>query len=173
MKLFKRILCVALCIIMMQSFTVGAFATEVTADEENPDADAFFAFGTGTERMESNGDFTFSFNSELTSSRFTAKEDKITVTITVWLRDIDDTPTWTDPWFPLKDANKTMSVTLYKAGEGEVDSYTVSANDKKNTLTFTGIEVGAKYYMVFESVTTLGARMRFDGKGNVSNVTVG
>lgn len=169
----KRILCLVLCLIMMQSLAVNAFATEVDSSEENPDADAFFAFDAGMERMDSNGDFTFSFNSELSSDRFTAKEDEITVTITVWLRDIDDTPTWTDPWFPLKDANKTMSVTLYKVGEGEVGSYTVSANDKKNTLTFTEIEVGAKYYMIFESVTTLGARMRFDGKGNVSDVTVG
>lgn len=150
---------------------MNAFAAEVDTSEENPDA--FFAFGASVERMDSNGDFTFSFNSELTSSKFTAKEDVITVTITVWLRDIDDTPTWTDPWFPLKDVTKEMSVTLYEVGGGKVGSYTVCANDKKNTLTFSDVEVGAKYYMIFESVTTLGARIRFDGKGNVSDVTVG
>lgn len=169
----KRFWCFVLCLIMMQNVVINAFAAEADTANENPDADAFFAFGSSTERMDSNGDFTFSFNSELSSSPFTAKENTITVTITVWLRDIDDTPTWTDPWFPLKDANKQMSVTLYKAGTGEVGSYTVCANDKKNTLTFSSIEVGSKYYMVFESITPLGARMRFDGKGNVSDVTVG
>ena len=51
-------------------------------------------------------------------------------------------------------------------------SFTVSANDTKTSHTFSNLTVGAEYDLEFESETTLGARIRFDGKGKVSNVTV-
>ena len=54
----------------------------------------------------------------------------------------------------------------------DIGSFTVSANDTKTSHTFSNLTVGAEYYLEFESETTLGARIRFDGKGKVSNVTV-
>ena len=84
--------------------------------------------------------------------------------VTAWLRDIDKTPTWTDPRNPTTDARKTFSVTLCAMEGDDIGSFTVSANDTKTSHTFSNLE--------FESETTLGARIRFDGKGKVSNVTV-
>lgn len=172
MNIFKKVLCVVLCIIMMQSFAISGFAAEASVPAEDPDADSFFAFDSGVARMDSDGSFTFSFNSYLSSARFKANDSEIKVDVTAWLRDIDKTPTWTDPWFPTTDASKTFSVTLYSTDGDNMGSFTVSANDKKTTHTFSNVTVGAKYYLYFESKTTLGARIRFDGKGKVSNVTV-
>lgn len=172
MNILKNVLCVVLCIIMMQSFAIIGFAAETNAPAEDPDADSFFAFDSGVARMDSDGSFTFSFNSYLSSAYFKARENEITVDVTAWLRDIDETPTWTDPWFPPKDASKTFSVTLCSADGDDMGSFTVSANDKKTTHTFSNVTVGAKYYLYFESISTLGDRIRFDGKGKVSNVTV-
>mgnify|MGYP000017957478 FL=1 len=172
MNIFKKVLCVVLCIIMMQSFAISGFAAEASVPAEDPDADSFFAFDSGVARMDSDGSFTFSFNSSLTSAHFKAKKAKITVDVTAWLRDIDKTPTWTDPRNPTTDARKTFSVTLCAMEGDDIGSFTVSANDTKTSHTFSNLTVGAEYYLEFESETTLGARIRFDGKGKVSNVTV-
>lgn len=176
--MFKRVICFALSIVMMCGMALTTFAAETDAVEENPDADAFFAFVTGPERMDDDGDFTFSFNSILTSeSRFTPNNQNLDVWVQVWLRDIDETPTWTDPWFPPKDETKTISISLYKVGEvGEaatlVGSFSACANDKKTTHTFSNLDTTSEYFLEFEKETSLGARMRYDGKGNVSDVTV-
>ena len=78
--MFKRVICFALSIVMMCGMALTTFAAETDAVEENPDADAFFAFVTGPERMDDDGDFTFSFNSILTSeSRFTPNNQNLDV----------------------------------------------------------------------------------------------
>lgn len=174
MSTLKRIICATLCIIMMLSLALDAFAVEVSDAEENLDADAFFAFDAGKERMESDGSFKFSFHSDLMSDHFKPTKTEITVSISAWLRDIDKTPTWTDPWFPTTDSSKQMSISLYKCdGTGEaIGSFTICANDKTTTYTFSGLTIGEEYYLEFVSLSTLGTRIRFDGKGTVSNVTV-
>lgn len=176
--MFKKFICILLCVALMQGLALTTFATETNAAEENPDADAFFAFETGPERMDDDGDFTFSFHSILTAkSRFKPKNTDLDVWVQVWLRNIDDTPSWTDPWFPPKDENKTLSISLYKVGAaGEaatlVGSFSACANDKKTSHTFSNLDTTAEYFLEFESTSTLGTRMKFDGKGNVSDVTV-
>lgn len=174
MSTLKRIICVALCIIMMQSLALNAFAVEVNYAEESPDEDAFFAFDTGKERMDSDGSFKFSFHSDLMSDHFKPKGTEIKVSISAWLRNIDNTPNWTDPLFPPTDSSKQMSVSLYKCnGTGNaIDSFTICANDTTTTHTFSGLTTGEEYYLEFVSLSTLGTRIRFDGKGKVSNVTV-
>ena len=175
--MFKRVICFALSIVMMCGMALTTFAAETDAVEENPDADAFFAFETGPERMDDDGNFTFTFNSILTpSSRFKSNDKNLDVWVQVWLRDIDDTPTWTDPWFPPKDENKSISISLYKVKPGEsatlVGSFSACANDKKTTHTFSNLDTTSEYFLEFEKISTLGSRMRYDGKGNVSDVTV-
>lgn len=120
----------------------------------------------------------FSFNLPEGYSVVNIPNDKnLDVWVQVWLRDIDETPTWTDPWFPPKDETKTISISLYKVGEvGEaatlVGSFSACANDKKTTHTFSNLDTTSEYFLEFEKETSLGARMRYDGKGNVSDVTV-
>ena len=143
-----------------------------------PDDNAFFEFVTGPERMDSNGDFRFSFHSYLiSSSRFKPQNQSIEVWVAVWLRDIDKTPQWSDPWFPPTNESKSISVSLYEAGgRGSpatlIDSFEASANDEKITHTFTGLDVTKEYYLTFDSLSSLAERVNFDGKGNVSDVTV-
>lgn len=50
MNIFKKVLCVVLCIIMMQSFAISGFAAEASVPAEDPDADSFFAFDSGVAR---------------------------------------------------------------------------------------------------------------------------
>lgn len=76
MNILKKVLCVVLCIIMVQSFAISGFAAEASVPAEDPDADSFFAFDSGVARMDSDGSFTFSFNSSLTSAHFKAKKAK-------------------------------------------------------------------------------------------------
>ncbi len=166
----------------MCSINAGINLTTHAAENDvlaaDPDAYAFFEFVTGPERMESNGDFRFSFHSYLTPlSRFKPNNQSIEVWVAVWLRDINETPQWSDPWFPPKDASKSISVSLYEAGGGGrpatfIDSFSANADDKKTTHTFTGLDVTKEYYLTFEGLSTLGTHMNFDGKGNVSDVTV-
>lgn len=178
MNMFKKIICIILCIAMVQSLVLTATAAEANSAQNNLDSNSFFLFVSGPGRMEDNGDFRFSFHSSLTScSRFKPKESSIDVSVTVWLRDIDDTPDWTDPWFPPTDSTKTITVSLYEAGVNGgystlVGSFTASANDKKTTHTFSGVDTSREHYLAFASNSTLGDRIYFDGKGNVSNVTV-
>ena len=73
MNILKKVLCVVLCIIMVQSFAISGFAAEASVPAEDPDADSFFAFDSGVARMDSDGSFTFSFNSSLTSAHFKYK----------------------------------------------------------------------------------------------------
>ena len=178
MSMFKRIICVLLCAALMHGLVISTFATQANAAEGNPDADAFFTFVPGPEKMNADGDFTFSFHSGFTAkSRFKPNNTSIDIWVAVWLRDIDKSPTWTDPLWPETDKSKTMSVSLYKVGkEGEADtfigSYSACANNKKTKYTFSNLDVNEEYYLEFESISTLGERIRFDGKGNVSSVTV-
>lgn len=44
MNILKKVLCVVLCIIMVQSFAISGFAAEASVPAEDPDADSFFAF---------------------------------------------------------------------------------------------------------------------------------
>ena len=45
------------------------------------------------------------------------------VDVTAWLRDIDKTPTWTDPRNPTTDARKTFSVTLCAMEGDDIGSF--------------------------------------------------
>lgn len=51
MNILKKVLCVVLCIIMVQSFAISGFAAEASVPAEDPDADSFFAFDSGVARM--------------------------------------------------------------------------------------------------------------------------
>lgn len=176
--MFKKIISILLCVALLQGLALTAFAAEARTTREGPDANSFFAFQPGPQRMESDGSFTFSFHSSLyAQSRFKPKGTEIDIWVSTWLRDIDKTPEWTDPWFPPKDETKTFTVSLYKQGKAGVaatfvDSFSACANDKKKTYTFSNLEAGEIYYLVFESTSTLGTRIRFDGKGKVSDVIV-
>ncbi|MFR2042933.1 MAG: hypothetical protein ACLS4A_08510 [Oscillospiraceae bacterium] len=41
MNILKKVLCVVLCIIMVQSFAISGFAAEASVPAEDPDADSF------------------------------------------------------------------------------------------------------------------------------------
>lgn len=164
MKYLIKILSVTLCLVIFFTIPLNAFAASSNA----PNAEEYIRFIPNRERIATNGDFEFSINSDLTSGKFTANSNSITIKSTAKIRDINDGSVRTN-------SSVSYTVTLYKYVAGSpsvaVGSYYGSANGRRASGTFT-VSANSTYYFEISVDTSLNAQKRLHGTGTVSPVTV-
>lgn len=161
----KKITGFLLCVVMIMSITVSAFAGEITfvsptdlsqCLSENVDGVATPAAPTKESRINSNGSFTFDFSSYYMDSYDDLKPTSSSVTITA-----KATAT----------GSKTYYILLYDVSTGSGTKVSYTADGTNYSYTFS-VDT-SKTYRIQLSQGILGAgKDNFSGSGTISNVKV-
>lgn len=175
MKKFTRIICAVLRMVMAMSLPMVAFADPYTTADKAMNSngasvadhqdDQYIRFVSGDERIESNGDFTFYLNSNLTSGKFIADSNEVTINAycEFYNRNTGSSSTST---------SKNFIINLYKVGGSKVSGkFDEPVDGDTHSYTFT-VEEGATYYFEITSKTKLNSVIYLKGAGNISPVTV-
>lgn len=120
----------------------------------------------GNTRIDSNGDFTFYIHSNLTSGKFTAKDDNLTIKASAYIYNNNTGGTRTSTKVKFE-----ISLYEYNKNEGSslVDSFTGAA-DKKNHSESFSVTAGHVYYMEIVVQGSIGGSEYLKGSGNISNI---
>ncbi len=173
----KRIVSLALALMMCFSLSVTAFATEeettapVEPIEIEVDEDGYFEFIVPAERINANGSFTAEFKRYLLSDHFIANNTYLSVNLESWLTQEGGI----DPDNPPEDteyADGSFDLTLYGHGNGYSDSRTCDLYSTRRVI-FYDLEVGDEYFFEFSTNQLLmGTDYYVYVKGSISNITV-
>lgn len=174
MKKFTRIICTVLCMVMVMSLPMVTFADPYTVDKamncnggsiSNRQDNQYIRFASGDERIESNGNFTFYINSNLTSGKFIADSNEVTITASCQFYN-RNTGRYSTSIF------KKFAINLYKVGGSKVPGKLEACVDgEPHSSPFT-VEEGATYYFEITSQSKLDPVIYLDGEGDISPVTV-
>ena len=156
MKQMKKIISVALCMVLLLCLPLGASAAKFD------DTDEYIRFVSGSERLTEKGHFEFNIRQWVKTDVFTA--DSTTLRIDTFAQIKDGTATHTD-------ASVKFTMTLYKAANDEVaGSYTGKADGIYGGKSFTVVK-GAKYYIKISVESgSLYDSERLNGYGNVTPI---
>ena len=164
----KRMLSVVLVLAMLFTTNLTAFASEkveyddvavasdMNLDENTDDSSEYFRFANPNSRIDSNGNFTFSFKREMDSSYFKPKNSSITV----YAKATSST------------SNKNYYIALYKYNSPGDDimikriKYTANGNNQ--SYTFTGLSTSSDYCLRFTKPLTSSATIT--GSGRIASI---
>jgi hypothetical protein len=164
--LFKQLTAFAIALIMT---LVGFNTVAVSTDPSAKDPAEFFSFISDS-KMDSNGDFSFSFRFSLTSDKFKPVNTTIHISTRAHLKAYDGTGTIS------YSTSRTMTVSLYKDGlfGSYIGGYTTAADGVTRGETFYNLKTNKKYYIVLQSndPSLETTSLRFEGTGNATLVNV-
>lgn len=125
-------------------------------DENTDDSSEYFRFANPNSRIDSNGNFTFSFKWEMDSSYFKPKNSSITV----YAKATSST------------SNEKYYITLYKynssGDDTKVKRIKYTANGTNQSYTFTGLNTSSSYYLRFTKPLTSSAKIT--GSGRIASI---
>lgn len=156
--MLKKIISILLVTtIIFCAFSMPSFAKPVNDTYEN---DEYFEFAqpSQNERIDSNGNYTYRFHTEVRSDSFKPTRTSITIT--------SITSTTSNSWF---------RITLYEyvsSGDDKEIGYISCKDDGlEDSKTFTGLKTNATYYLVIRKTNWLNSNVVV-GNGHITNITV-
>lgn len=164
----KRMLSMVLVLAMLFSTNLTAFASEkaeyddvavacdVNLDENTDDSEEYFRFVNPNSRIDSNGNFTFSFKWTMDSSYFKPASSSITV----YAKATSST------------SNETYYITLYKYNSSgddvKVKKVKYTANGTNQSYKFTGLSTSSSYRLKFTK--PLSNNTTITGSGRIASI---
>ena len=173
----KKILSMVLVIVMATSVGASAFASEssedvyqvngiqVSAEQLDNLSEGVLSITPSSERINSNGSFTFNFGSALISSRFKVNSTSTTISINASIQN----PVGSD--VTSSYPNHQYQIILYKDGvfDTKVDQDFFYADGCTYTFTAIGLDTNATYYFKIINNDYLPAGTTLVGYGSVSS----
>lgn len=164
----KRMLSVVLVLAMLFTTNLTAFASEkveyddvavasdVNLDENTDDSSEYFRFANPNSRIDSNGNFTFSFKWKLESSYFKPANSSITV----YAKATSST------------SNEKYYISLYKYNSSGDDTLVkkikYTANGTNQSYKFTGLSTSKSYRLIFSKPFT--SNSTITGSGRIASI---
>lgn len=164
----KKLLSIMLVFTMLLATNLTAFAAEeetyddvasecdIELEENTDDSEEYFKFGNPKLRLDSNGNFTFSFKREMSSGYFKPASSSITV--------YAQATSSTD--------NESYYIGLYKYNSSGDDTFIkrikYTANGNNQSYTFTGLSTSSSYYLYFTKPLTSSATIT--GSGRIASI---
>lgn len=171
MKKFLKLLLLTFTVVSLVScLTAATYAHEI--DHKCDDYFAFTPFGSGNERMDSNGNFELYFHYRLQSDTFIAEDTTVTLKTYIHLFKLGAE----DGIYDIYDIPKEYSVTVYKVGliSTPVGSYVGYSDGEEGRIILSNMDKGKKYFFVIMPTDPNFSQSRYymKGTGNVSPISL-